>query len=315
MHKFALIGAAGYVAPRHLKAIKETGNDLVAILDPHDSVGIIDSYFPGADYFRETERFDRHLDKLRRKGNKKVEYVTVASPNYLHDAHIRLALRNEANAICEKPLVLNPWNVDALEQIVQETGKSISVILQLRLHPVIIALKTRFLEGGFSESKEIDLTYITSRGNWYDHSWKGDLLKSGGVATNIGIHFFDMLIHLFGSVQKLELHYQDSHTSAGFLVLDNAKVRWFMSVSEEFIPEHLRMQGVRTYRSIRIGEEDLEFSGGFTDLHTRSYESILAGKGFSPSDARSSIELAYRIRNAEIIRSGSEFHPFTEKIL
>jgi len=314
MHRFALIGAAGYIAPRHMQAIRATGNEIVALLDPHDSVGLIDSYFPGADYFREPERFDRHLDKLRRGEGTRVDYVAIASPNYLHDAHIRLALRNGSNAICEKPLVLNPWNVDALQQIEAETGQQINVILQLRLHPTIRKLSGEMMQGGKDRKQDVDLTYITSRGRWYHHSWKGDVQKSGGVATNIGIHFFDMLLLLFGDVQLLEVHHQDEETVAGFLELERARVRWFLSVSERYIPSAKVAEGQRTYRSILLGNQELEFSGGFTDLHTLSYQEILNDRGFTPADARRSIELVYNIRNASPSRGHCEYHPFLKLI-
>jgi len=314
MKRFALIGAAGYIAPRHMQAIRDTGNDLVAILDPSDSVGIIDSYFPRADYFSEPERFDRHLDKLRRQPGQQVDFVSICSPNYLHDAHIRLALRNGAHAICEKPLVLNPWNVDALQDIEHETGHNISVILQLRLHPAIQALNEKFDAMRDLPSQEVDLTYITSRGNWYLRSWKGDMKKSGGVATNIGIHFFDMLLWLFGEVRDLEVHRHDDYSCAGIVTLDRARVRWFLSIDEDHLPEAVRVKGQRTYRSITIQGEEIEFSGGFTDLHTVSYQKILGGEGFSAQDARSSIDLAYRIRNTQPRQAGALSHPFLNNI-
>lgn len=312
--KFALIGASGFVAPRHMKAIKSTGNELHAVLDPFDSLGQIDSYFPDADYFTETERFDRHLDKLKRQGDKKIDYVSICSPNYLHDAHIRLALRNGANAICEKPLVLNPWNVDALKEIELETGKKINVILQVRLHPEIIRLKEMVKKGPKDKVYDINLTYITSRGKWYHRSWKGDQEKSGGVATNIGIHFFDMLIHLFGDVQENVVHYSDLTTVSGFLRLKNARVKWFMSLDYNTLPESIRKAGERTYRSILINNKEIDFSKGFTDLHTESYIKILNGEGFGPDDARASVQIAYDIRNAEVLGLSGEYHPFLNKI-
>lgn len=312
---FALIGAAGFIAPRHMKAIKETGNTLIAAVDRFDCVGIIDSYFPNANFFVETERFDRHLDKLRRKGENKVDFVSICSPNYLHDAHIRLALRNEAHAICEKPLVLNPWNVDALKEIEDQSDKKINVILQLRLHQTIIDLKKRIEEGPKDKVYDVDLTYITSRGNWYFVSWKGDLEKSGGVATNIGIHFFDMLSLVFGGKQESIVHYSDRYSAAGFLRLERARVRWFLSLDYNTIPEEIRAKGQRTYRSIRIGGEEIEFSEGFTDLHTSSYKKILAGEGYGIEDARPSIETVYQIRNAVPIGRKADYHPFLDKLI
>jgi UDP-N-acetyl-2-amino-2-deoxyglucuronate dehydrogenase len=312
--RFALIGAAGFIAPRHMKAIKDTGNVLVAAVDKFDSVGIIDSFFPEADFFVETERFDRHLDKLRRKGERKIDFVSICSPNYLHDAHIRLALRNDANAICEKPLVLNPWNVDALQEIESETGRQINVILQLRLHETIRELQKKVQQGPADKIYDVDLTYITSRGLWYFMSWKGDLEKSGGVATNIGIHFFDMLTMIFGEVTSNIVHYSDKRNVAGFLQLKRARVRWFLSLEYENIPEAVRAKGQRTYRSIRIEGEEIEFSGGFTELHTESYKEIIAGRGFRVEDARSSINIVYEIRNAIPAGLKGDYHPFLKKL-
>lgn len=295
MKNFALIGAAGFIAPRHLKAIRETGNNLVAAMDRFDSVGIIDSYFPYADFFTEFERFDRHIDKLRRQGTK-VDYVSICSPNYLHDSHIRFALRNSADAICEKPLVLNPWNVDALADIEKETNKKVYTILQLRLHPAIIDLRNQVIKNNTKSKYDVDLTYITSRGKWYHHSWKGEESKSGGIATNIGIHFFDMLLWIFGSVKEMRMEkYADDHAS-GFLDLERARVKWFLSINEEHLPNDVRTSGKRTYRSLKMDGNEIEFSDGFTDLHTTSYQQILAGNGFGLHDARPSIELAHQIR-------------------
>jgi len=295
MKNFALIGAAGYVAPRHMKAIKDTGNNLVAALDKHDNVGILDSYFPNADFFTEFERFDRHLDKLSRKGQN-VDYVSICSPNYLHDSHIRFALKYGADAICEKPLVLNPWNVDALEEIEKETGKRIYTILQLRLHPAIIALREKIRQGPKDKVYNIDLRYITSRGNWYHISWKGDRAKSGGIATNIGIHFFDMLIWIFGPVKAIEVKTHQEDYAEGYLELAQARVNWFLSINYDHIPENVRASGKRTYRSLTIENEELEFSEGFTDLHTLSYQEILKGHGFGIQEARDSIEVVHAIR-------------------
>lgn len=296
MKKFALIGAAGFVAPRHLKAIKETGSDLVAALDKHDNVGILDSYFPNADFFTEFERFDRHLDKLKRKGEK-VDYISICSPNYLHDSHIRFALRAGANAICEKPLVLNPWNLDALEEIEKETGRKVYTILQLRLHPSIIALRDKIKNGPKDKLYDVDLRYITSRGNWYQSSWKGDNAKAGGIATNIGIHFFDMLIWIFGAVKKIEVSALDDDHASGVLQLDRANVTWFLSINYEHLPKEVKEQGKRTFRTLSMEGNEIEFSEGFTDLHTKSYSEIIAGNGFGIAEARASIETVYAIRN------------------
>jgi UDP-N-acetyl-2-amino-2-deoxyglucuronate dehydrogenase len=298
MKNFALIGVAGFIAPRHLKAIKETGNNLVAALDKFDQVGILDSYFPKADFFTEFERFDRHLDKLKRQGTK-IDFVSICTPNYLHDSHMRFALRHHADAICEKPLVLNPWNVDALEEIEKETGKKIFTILQLRLHTSIIALKNKIAAGDPNKIYDIDLSYITSRGNWYQISWKGDKAKSGGVATNIGIHFFDMLMWIFGAVKESKVFHQNEHTAEGFLTLERARVKWMLSIDPATLPKAIIDKGQRTYRSIRIEGEEIEFSEGFTDLHTKSYQEILNGNGFGLADARPSIELVHAIRNAQ----------------
>ena len=305
---FAIIGIAGYIAPRHVKAIKDTGNRLIAALDPFDSVGFIDSYFPEADYFSEYERFDRHIDKLKRQGIT-TDYISICSPNYLHDSHIRFALKSGADAICEKPLVLNPWNVDALCQIEKETGKKVNTILQLRLHPSIIKLKQQ-IEQNPDKIYDIDLTYITSRGNWYYFSWKGDIQKSGGIATNIGIHFFDMLIWLFGDVQEQKVFLSKPNKASGFIALKKDRVRWFLSLDLNDSPINLKEQGKRTFRSITLDGNEIEFSDGFTDLHTESYKNIIAGNGFGLTQARPSIELAYNIRNAEISELKNDFHPY-----
>ncbi|MGE4542216.1 MAG: Gfo/Idh/MocA family oxidoreductase [Bacteroidales bacterium] len=350
MKNFALIGAAGYIAPRHLKAIKETGNTLLAALDPFDSVGIMDSYFPDAAFFTEPERFDRHLDKMRRSGNGHIDYVSICSPNYLHDAHIRMALRNGAHAICEKPIVLNPWNVDALMEIEKESGQNIYTILQLRHHPAIIALKEKVTEElaaqqlndstnqqinkstnqPFNIPYDIDLTYITSRGAWYHRSWKGDIEKSGGVATNIGVHFFDMLTWIFGPAKENVVHLSESDRAAGFLQLENARVRWYLSIdradlakanakqinkstassTNQQINKSTNQQPLTTYRSITVNGEEIEFSGGFTDLHTVSYQNILEGKGYGLADARPSVYIVHSIRNKKPIGKTGEYHPF-----
>jgi len=298
MHKknFALIGAAGYIAPRHMRAIKDTGNELICALDPYDGVGIMDSYFPEADFFTEPERFDRHLDKLRRLKQNEIDYVSICSPNYLHDAHIRMAIRNDAHAICEKPIVLNPWNLDALCELEQESGKEIYTILQLRHHPTIKNLKKQVEDGPKDKVYDIDLKYITSRGKWYFYSWKGDIQKSGGVATNIGIHFFDMLGWVFGKFAGLEVLQNHPERAMGSLVFDKARVNWFLSVDQKDLPPKAIEQGKRTYRSINIEGQELEFSDGFTDLHTQSYQEILAGRGFRIETARPSVEIAQRIR-------------------
>ena len=296
MKNFALIGAAGYIAPRHMRAIKETGNDLVCALDPYDGIGIMDSFFPQAEFFTEPERFDRHLDKLRRRGEQKIDYVSICSPNYLHDAHIRMALRNDAHAICEKPLVLNPWNLDALKEIESETGKKIYTILQLRLHPAIQQLKKQIEEAPAGKIWDVDLTYITSRGKWYFISWKGNVQKSGGVATNIGVHFFDMLGWIFGEFKGVELEVNQPAKAGGKLWFERARVNWFLSVDEHDLPAEAVGAGKRTFRKINIEGTELEFSEGFTDLHTQSYRDILAGNGFGLEDARKSIEIVSSLR-------------------
>lgn len=313
-NNFALIGAAGYIAPRHLKAIKETGNILVSALDKNDSVGVMDNYFPNADFFLESERFDRHLDKLKRQGKNKIDYVSICSPNYLHDSHIRLALRNDANVICEKPLVLNPWNVDALGVIEKETGKKICNILQLRHHDSIINLKKKIEESPKDKIHDIDLTYITSRGHWYFISWKGDPSKSGGIATNIGIHFFDMLIWIFGEVQENIVHHYSDNKAGGFLRLKNARVRWFLSIDSNDLPEIIKNTNQRTYRSILIDGIETEFSEGFGDLHTISYKEILAGKGFGLEASYPSINTVHDIRHAAPVGIKGNYHPFLKKI-
>jgi UDP-N-acetyl-2-amino-2-deoxyglucuronate dehydrogenase len=310
---FALIGVGGYIAVRHLQAIKATGNRLLASLDKNDSVGIIDSYFPESDFFTEFERFDRHIDKLKRNGTT-IDYVSICSPNYLHDSHIRFALRAGANAICEKPLVLNPWNVDGLTEIEKETGNKVFNVLQLRLHPAIIALKERIANGPKDKIYDVDLSYITSRGHWYFISWKGDMQKSGGIATNIGIHFFDMLAWIFGSVQENIVHVNNPETAAGMLRLEKARVRWFLSLDYNHIPADVRASGKRTFRSLTLDGEEFEFSDGFTELHQAVYKDILDGKGFGLNDARPSIETAYTIRNSKPLGLQGEYHPFCKLV-
>ena len=309
-HNFALIGAAGYIAPRHFQAIKETGQHLVAVLDKSDSVGVLDRFFPQAALFLEPERFDRHIYKLYKKGDTaKVHYFSICSPNYLHDSHIRLALRNHASAICEKPVVLNPWNLDALAEIEKETGQSIFHILQLRLHPAIEALKSKIEKEENNKIYDIDLTYITGRGKLYHFSWKGDEAKSGGLISNIGVHFFDMLTYIFGDVKEYRVHYKTESVVSGFLQLQRARVRWFLSIDENFVPEEVRLQGKRTYRSIEIDNQEFEFSDGFTDLHTLSYEKILQGKGFVLADAYPYVVLCHELRTAHISRQKDMEHP------
>lgn len=315
MKNFALIGAAGYIAPRHLMAIKDTGNVLLAAVDKHDNVGIMDSYFPDASFFTEFERFDRHVSKLKYENGSQMDYVSICTPNYLHDAHIRFALRQEADAICEKPLVLNPWNIDALSNIENETGKKIYNILQLRVHPSIIALKEKIDKGPADKIYDIDLTYLTSRGNWYYTSWKGDVTKSGGIATNIGVHFFDMLSWIFGDLKGNTVHINTHDRSAGFLEFEKARVRWFLSINYDVLPEDIKEKGQRTYRSIQIEGEELEFSGGFTDLHTVSYQEILAGRGYGLEAPRQAIEIVHEVRNADPIGLQGEYHPFAKKPL
>jgi UDP-N-acetyl-2-amino-2-deoxyglucuronate dehydrogenase len=313
-YKFAVIGVAGFIAPRHLKAIKETNNTLVAALDKFDSVGIMDSFFPNADFFVEFERFDRHLDKLRR-ASKKVDYISICSPNYLHDSHIRFALRNQANAICEKPLVLNPWNIDGLVEIEKESGSKVYNVLQLRLHETIIALREKIKSAPKDKIYDIDLTYITSRGNWYHTSWKGDNSKSGGVATNIGVHFFDMLAWIFGSVKSSTVNIAQPDKAAGTLTLENANVRWFLSIDANDLSDDIKAKGQRTFRSIQINKEEFEFSEGFTELHTKTYQHILSGKGFGLTEARQAIETVFAIRNATPVGLKGEYHPFCKKII
>ena len=313
MKYFTLIGAAGYIAPRHMKAIKDTGNTLIAAFDPNDSVGIIDSYFPEANFFTEFERFDRHIDKLHRNKSQAVDYVSICSPNYLHDSHIRFALRSGADAICEKPIVLNHWNIDALQAIEKDTGKRVHTVLQLRLHPAIIALKKEVDDSPAGTKFDVNLTYITSRGKWYFTSWKGDEKKSGGVATNIGVHFYDMLHFVFGNVVDNKLHYRDELKAAGFLEYEKARVRWFLSVDANDLPAGMLQQGKRTYRSLTMNEKEIEFSDGFTDLHTKIYEDILNGGGFNLEVNRVAIETVGNIRTQNPLGLVGDYHPFLKK--
>lgn len=310
MTGFALIGAAGYVAPRHMRAIKDVGGDLVAAFDPADSVGILDSYFPETRFFTEFERFDRHLDKKRRSGDK-VDFVSICSPNYLHDAHVRFGLRSEADVICEKPLVLNPWNIDGLQEMEHSTGKKVYTILQLRLHPTIIELKERIAREPADKIFDVDLSYITSRGGWFHVSWKGDDAKSGGIATNIGVHFFDMLSFVFGDLKTSHVHLRSASRAAGYLEFSRARVRWFLSVDRKDLPA-TTPAGQTTYRSITMDGDEVEFSGGFTDLHTQSYQSVLSGTGFGVDDVRPSIKLVSDIRTASIELGKGDLHPLTQ---
>ena len=310
---FGLIGAAGFIAPKHLKAIHDTGNTLVAATDPHDCVGRLDSHFPDARFFTEIERFDRYLEKLRRGPSEgRVRFVSVCSPNYLHDAHVRLALRIKADAICEKPLVISPWNLDQLEELEAEHGQRVYNVLQLRLIPSLIALRDEIRSRSPKERADVCLTYITRRGRWYDSSWKGTHAKSGGVAMNIGIHFFDALLWIFGERESSRLHLRDRRRMAGVLELENARVRWFLSTDATDLPDHVTRNGGYAYRSMTFDGQEIEFSGGFTDLHTEVYKEILAGRGAGVREARPAIELAYSINQAEIHANLSDTHPFAQ---
>lgn len=309
---YALIGAAGYVAPRHLRAIKETGGVLKAAIDRSDSVGVIDSYFPDARFFTEFERFDRHIDLMLRQGHK-VDYVSICSPNYLHDAHVRFALRSHADAICEKPLVLNPWNIDGLAELEKDTGQSVFTILQLRLHPAIIALREKIASEPKSKVHDVELTYITSRGLWYYTSWKGDETKSGGIATNIGVHFYDMLSFVFGDLRENIVHHRAMDCAGGYLKYDRARVRWFLSINARDLPEAVA-KSKKTYRSVTVDGEEIEFSEGFTDLHLASYQQVLKGQGFRLEDVRPSIETIAAIRTKAIDKTG-DLHPFLPQVV
>ena len=316
MKNFAITGVAGYIAPRHLEAIHTTGNRLIAAVDPHDSVGILDRYSHECSFFTEIERFDRHLERLKRSSTRpSLDYLTICSPNYLHDAHIRLALRLGAHAICEKPLVANPWHLDALQELEGESDHKVFTILQVRLHPSIIKLKERIKAQQSNKKHQVILTYCTSRGPWYNYSWKGDIDKSGGVATNIGIHFFDLLIWLFGEVQQNILHLNEPNRTAGFIELKDANVQWFLSTDKKDLPDHTKKEGKPTFRSISIDGDEVEFSEGFTDLHTLSYQKILEGNGFGMDDARSSIELVHQIRGAKVSPQGDSVHPFLKQVV
>ncbi len=315
---FALIGASGYIAPRHMKAIKETDNELVVAYDPYDGIGIMDSNFPQADFFTQSERFEDFLTSWSRENGKKLDYIAIASPNYLHKSHIRVALQNGADAICEKPLVLNPEDIDALKIVEKETGKRVYNILQLRLHPSIIELKEKIAQALVKNPNkiyDIDLTYLTSRGKWYFESWKGKEEKSGGIASNIGVHFYDMLTWIFGEVEENIVHVKTADCNAGSFKLKNANVRWFLSVNYDYIPQEIRDAGQRTYRSITVDGDEIEFSGGFTDLHTRSYEEILKGNGFGLDEAYGSIETVSTIRNLDAVGLKGNYHPFCKKVI
>lgn len=311
MKRFAMTGAAGYIAPRHLRAIRDTGNTLVAALDPFDSVGILDSYFPEAEFFTQPELFEQYLDNLRRNGQG-VDYLSVCSPNHLHEAHIRMALRLGADAICEKPLVLNPQEIDRLRELEAETGHRVWTVLQLRTHPALLALKEKLEAEGSSSPKELTLTYVTSRGTWYLRSWKGREELSGGLATNIGVHFFDMLVWLFGRVCWVEVHHREDKMVAGYLELERARARWFLSVDVNHVPLVLRGKGQRTYRSITLDGQEIEFSEGFTDLHTEVYRRTLQGQGFGLDDTYEAIATVARIRNLPITQGSTNKHPFLE---
>lgn len=314
MKKFGLIGAAGYIAPRHMKAITETGNTLIAAYDPNDSVGIMDSHFPEADFFTEFEQFERYVD-LSRLAGQGLDYISICSPNYLHDSHMRFSLRAGADAICEKPLVLETESIDELAALEKETGRQINTILQLRLHPSIIALREKIQNGPKDQKHDVDLTYLTSRGKWYMASWKGELKKSGGIATNIGVHFYDMLQFVFGKLQDNKVHYTSDSTASGYLEYENARVRWFLSIDANNLPESAVAAGQRTYRSITVAGEEIEFSGGFTDLHTRSYEEILKNNGFGLEENRVAIETVSNIRHATPLGKVGDYHPFLDALL
>ncbi|TKI69898.1 Gfo/Idh/MocA family oxidoreductase [Sulfurimonas crateris] len=318
MKNFALIGASGYIAPRHMRAIKETGNELLVAFDPYDGIGIMDSNFPQAHFFTEFELFESFVERRQRNEKEKIEYISIASPNYLHYSHIRAALQNQAHAICEKPLVLDPKEIDELLVMEKQSGKRVYTVLQLRLHDSIVALKKKIaeeLKQNPSKIFDIDLTYITSRGRWYFESWKGNEAKSGGIASNIGVHFFDMLSWIFGDVKESFVHVKQADANAGFMRLENANVRWFLSVNYDYVPEQLKVTGQRTYRSIVVDGEEIEFSEGFGDLHTKSYQDILSGGGFGLESARSSINIVSEIRKLAPLGLQGEYHQFCGKVV
>lgn len=315
MKNFALIGAAGYIAPRHIQAINDTGNKLICATDPHDSVGILDRYHGDVYYFKEFERFDRHIERLRyEQSPDKIDYISICSPNYLHDSHIRFGLRSGCDVICEKPLVINPWNVDALADMEAKSNNKINTVLQLRVHPSIIELKKKIENEKRSEKYEINLSYFTTRGPWYHFSWKGDHNKSGGLPTNIGVHFFDMLGWLFGDLEKNEVHIMENDICAGYLELEKAKVKWVLSIDKNKLPEAAKREGKYTYRSITMDGEEIEFSGGFTDLHTRVYEDILNGKGYGIQDARNAIQIVHDIRTTDVIGISKNSHDLLKNL-
>lgn len=311
MKNFGIIGVAGYIAPRHLRAIKDTGNNLIVALDKSDTVGIMDSYFPNSSFYTEFERFDRYVDKIKHT-DKKLDYISVCTPNYLHDSHIRFGLRNQSDVICEKPLVLNPWNIDAISMMEKETGKKVYNILQLRLHQAIIDWKKEIENGPKDKVYDVDLTYITSRGTWYYTSWKGVTEKSGGVATNIGVHFYDMLSWIFGEIKENIVHVYQHDRAAGFLRFEKARVRYFMSINADTLPQQAILEGKRTYRKIEMEGKEIEFSEGFTELHTESYRQILAGNGFSLEDSRQSIQIVSDIRNSKPVGLKGDYHPLAK---
>lgn len=308
MKNFGIIGVAGFIAPRHLRAIKDTNNNLIVALDKSDTVGIMDSYFPHCSFYTEFERFDRYVEKIKHTENK-LDYVSVCTPNYLHDAHIRFGLRAGADVICEKPLVLNPWNIDALAVMEKETGRKVYNILQLRHHKAIIDWKKQIDNGPKDKIYDVDLTYITSRGTWYYASWKGFMEKSGGVATNIGIHFYDMLSWIFGEVEENIVHVSQHDRVGGYLRFKRARVRYFLSINPDTLPQEAILAGKRTYRKIEMEGSEIEFSEGFTELHTDSYRQIMENKGFGLDDARTCIEIVHDIRNAEAIGLKGDYHP------
>lgn len=307
---FGLIGVSGFIAPRHLKAIKETNNKLIVGYDVNDSVGIMDSFFPESFFFNDFNEFDRFIDN--NKVGQKIDFMSICSPNFLHYSHIKYSLRSEADVICEKPLVLNLEDLDSLIEEEVKTGKKVYTILQLRLHPAIIGLKEKVLNSG--TKKDVDLVYITSRGKWYHKSWKGDKTKSGGIAMNIGIHFFDMLTYIFGDVSSSKVNYLSDIKASGILELESARVRWFLSIDENDLKEETRSKGLKTYRSLLIDGEELEFSDGFTDLHTKSYEKIIEGKGFTLEDSRKSIEISSNIMTSDVIGLKDDYHPYLRNI-
>lgn len=315
------MGVAGFIAPRHLQAIRDTGNELIAAVDPRDSVGVLDRYFTGARFFTEVERFDRFLEKLRRLARheaavRPVEYVSICTPNYLHDAHVRLALRVGAHAICEKPLVINPWNLDQLNELEEEYGRRVYTVLQLRLHPSVAALRQKLLAAGDGGGRaEIDLAYVTRRGPWYHVSWKGQERQSGGLLMNIGVHFFDLLLWLFGAAHETRMSLREPDRMAGVLELEHARVRWFLSVNEDDLPAQTRAAGGHAFRTLTIDGDEFDFSSGFDDLHTRTYQDVLSGGGFGIDDARPSVDLVSRLRQQTETDAGEDVAAYFKKVL